>query len=111
MPTQPEEPDPFIGQVLNSYRLEKELGGGGMATVYRASHILSLQEVSRPEITVSRQYAEITLEAEGFVVRDLGSFNGTQVNETKLEKGEPHRLTKGDHLCLGKVMLVVEEVS
>jgi serine/threonine protein kinase len=72
---------------------------------------LSLQEVSRPEITVSRQHAEISLGAEGFVVRDLGSFNGTQVNETKLEKGEPHRLTKGDRLWLGKIVLVVEEVS
>ncbi len=72
---------------------------------------LTLQEAHQPEISVSRQHAEISLGAEGFEVRDLGSFNGTKVNGTKLEQGPPHRLAAGDRLSLGLVVLIVEEVS
>lgn len=72
---------------------------------------LGPQEASKPKTSVSRQHAEITLGIDGFEVRDLGSFNGTWVNETRLEQGTPHRLSKGDRLRLGMVVLVVEEVA
>ena len=49
-----------------------------------------------PERQVSRQHAAITLEGEGYVVRDLGSKNGTFVNGRELNG--PHVLQDGDEI-------------
>ena len=48
------------------------------------------------ERQVSRQHATITLEGDGYVLRDLGSKNGTFVNGQQL--GEPHVLQDGDEI-------------
>ena len=48
------------------------------------------------ERQVSRQHATITLEGEGYVVRDLGSKNGTFVNGRELDG--PHLLQDGDEI-------------
>lgn len=69
---------------------------------------LSVQEEHEEVPSVSRQHAEISPNAEGYQVVDLESFNGTWVNQTRLEKGRPHPLKKGDRLRLGLVVLVVE---
>lgn len=49
-----------------------------------------------PERQVSRQHTTITLEGDGYVVRDLGSKNGTFVNGRELD--EPHVLQDGDEI-------------
>jgi hypothetical protein len=49
-----------------------------------------------PERQVSRQHATITLEGDGYVVRDLGSKNGTFVNSQQLDG--PHVLQDGDEI-------------
>ena len=47
-PTLAEDPvDPLIGRVFDEkYRLEERLGGGGMGTVYRATHLLIDRQVA-----------------------------------------------------------------
>ena len=47
-PTIAEDPvDPLIGRVFDEkYRLEERLGGGGMGTVYRATHLLIDRQVA-----------------------------------------------------------------
>jgi pSer/pThr/pTyr-binding forkhead associated (FHA) protein len=54
------------------------------------------------DITVSRRHAEIALEGDRFVVRDVGSLNGTYVNRERIEDRD---LIDGDELQVGKYKL------
>ena len=56
------------------------------------------------DITVSRRHAEIERVAAGYVVRDVGSLNGTYVNRERIE--EDAALDHGDELQVGKFKLV-----
>lgn len=51
---------------------------------------------------VSRVHADIRVEGDTFYVEDLGSSNGTYVNNLPLQKGDRHRLRPGDRIALGK---------
>jgi two-component system, cell cycle response regulator len=53
--------------------------------------------------SVSRRHAEIEMRGELVILRDLGSSNGTHVNETKITGPVP--LKHGDMIRLGKVIL------
>ena len=53
---------------------------------------------------MSRRHAEITRTADGYMVRDAGSLNGTYVNQQRIE--EPVFLYQGDELQVGKFRLV-----
>jgi class 3 adenylate cyclase len=57
--------------------------------------------------TVSRRHARLTLAGEALQIEDLGSTNGTTVNETVLKPGTPIALQAGTKLRLGDVTLVV----
>ena len=52
---------------------------------------------------VSRQHAELRVGTAGVVLHDLGSANGTLVNEVRVTG--PTALKDGDLLCVGKVVL------
>jgi len=52
---------------------------------------------------VSRRHAEITATEDGYVIRDLGSSNGTWVNRTRIER---HVLADGDEITIGTSTLV-----
>lgn len=52
---------------------------------------------------VSRHHAEIRCEGQTFVVTDLGSTNGTWVNERRIER---HTLQDRDNLQIGGIRLV-----
>ncbi len=54
-------------------------------------------DVVLPERQVSRQHAVIERDNGGYVLRDLGSKNGTYVNGQRV-RGEPHRLRDGDEI-------------
>lgn len=51
------------------------------------------------DVTVSRKHVEFVREREGFVVRDVGSLNGTYVNRTRIEQA---LLRAGDEVQIGK---------
>jgi pSer/pThr/pTyr-binding forkhead associated (FHA) protein len=55
------------------------------------------------DVTVSRRHAEFTRTDDGFVVRDVGSLNGTYVNRERIEDGP---LSGGDEVQIGKYRLV-----
>ncbi|MFZ4666094.1 MAG: FHA domain-containing protein [Prochlorotrichaceae cyanobacterium] len=55
---------------------------------------------------VSRVHARIVVDNQGYFLEDLGSSNGTYVNDRRLSTGEPYLLTKGDRIVFGKNNLV-----
>ncbi|MBI1957614.1 MAG: FHA domain-containing protein [Candidatus Rokubacteria bacterium] len=59
-------------------------------------------------VSVSRRQAEIQQEGEGWVVRDIGSSNGTFVNGERLTGDRS--LRPGDEIAIGKYSLFFEHV-
>ncbi|MHB8419008.1 MAG: FHA domain-containing protein [Myxococcales bacterium] len=78
------------------------LAGEGNWPIGRTSR--AALEVDQP--TVSRQHAEINCVGGVFSVRDLGSYNGTMVNNRVLEEGEARELRDGDVVVFGEAQLV-----
>ena len=55
------------------------------------------------DVTVSRRHAEFVREDTGFLVRDVGSLNGTYLNRERIETAG---LAGGDEVQIGKYRLV-----
>jgi len=55
------------------------------------------------DITVSRRHAEFVRQGDEYLVRDVGSLNGTYVNRERIEEGT---LQNGDEVQIGKFRLV-----
>ncbi|OKH48528.1 peptide-binding protein [Calothrix sp. HK-06] len=55
---------------------------------------------------VSRIHADIRVEADAYYIEDVGSSNGTYINNLPLLPGNRHRLRPGDRIGLGKGDLV-----
>jgi hypothetical protein len=51
---------------------------------------------------VSRIHADIRVEGDAYFIEDVGSSNGTYVNNSPLPVGSRHRLRPGDRIALGK---------
>lgn len=51
---------------------------------------------------VSRVHADIRIEADSHYIEDVGSANGTYINNLPLPQGNRHRLRPGDRIALGK---------
>lgn len=51
------------------------------------------------DVTVSRKHVEFVREPEGFLVRDVGSLNGTYVNRDRIDRA---LLRPGDEVQIGK---------
>jgi hypothetical protein len=56
------------------------------------------------DVTVSRRHAEVERRGDGYVVRDVGSLNGTYLNRERIEGDVP--LANGDELQVGRFKLV-----
>ncbi|MGN6695975.1 MAG: FHA domain-containing protein [Aquihabitans sp.] len=56
------------------------------------------------DVTVSRRHVEIEQTTSGSVVRDVGSLNGTYLNQQRIEGDTP--IANGDELQVGKFKLV-----
>jgi pSer/pThr/pTyr-binding forkhead associated (FHA) protein len=96
-----------------------ELGPGGVLVATRgpnAGSEFALQQVITTagrhpdsdifldDVTVSRRHAEVERISNGYVVRDVGSLNGTYVNQGRIEGDTP--LTNGDEVQVGRFKLV-----
>lgn len=57
------------------------------------------------DITVSRRHVELSTSNTGYMIRDVGSLNGTYLNRERLEDSEVS-LTNGDELQIGKFKLL-----
>lgn len=55
------------------------------------------------DITVSRRHAQVVYSDGAYVVRDVGSLNGTYVNQQRTDEA---RLYHGDEVQIGKFRLV-----
>jgi len=53
---------------------------------------------------VSRQHAVVVRQGSAWLIRDLGSLNGTYVNGERVEEAA---LTQGDDVQIGRFRLVV----
>jgi pSer/pThr/pTyr-binding forkhead associated (FHA) protein len=51
---------------------------------------------------VSRIHADIRIEGDSYFIEDVGSSNGTYINNAPLPLGNRHRLRAGDRISLGK---------
>ena len=56
-------------------------------------------DVFLDDVTVSRRHAEIVQEGSAYVIRDLGSLNGTFVNRHRIESSQ---LADDDEVQIGK---------
>jgi DNA-binding winged helix-turn-helix (wHTH) protein len=65
-------------------------------------------DVVLADTTVSRRHARITIGDDGATLADLGSQNGTWVNEGRVT--EPVRLTNGDRIRLGRVLVTYRRI-
>jgi pSer/pThr/pTyr-binding forkhead associated (FHA) protein len=54
------------------------------------------------DVTVSRRHAEFVREGDDFLVRDVGSLNGTYVNRNRIDSAV---LRAGDEVQIGKYRL------
>jgi hypothetical protein len=61
-------------------------------------------EIFLDDVTVSRRHAEVVNGDDGYVLRDVGSLNGTYLNRERIENEAP--LRNGDELQIGKFKLV-----
>ena len=66
-------------------------------------------DVTIDNATISRQHAVIKLEQNEFRIYDLGSSNGTFVNDQRVV--EPVVLQDGDNVRLGEVAFIYKEIS
>lgn len=113
----PEEPADS-GEVEVNLAVSEMQAGSGVLVVKRgpdvgAKYLLDPEVTSvgrHPEsdiflddITVSRRHAEFIRRGGGYVVKDVGSLNGTYVNRERIDEAE---LKSGDEVQVGKFKLV-----
>lgn len=55
------------------------------------------------DVTVSRRHALIEVEGGEYRIQDMGSLNGTYINQNRIESGS---LRHGDELQIGKYRMV-----
>jgi HD-GYP domain-containing protein (c-di-GMP phosphodiesterase class II) len=91
------------------------LGADLKARVWEAERLLRIGRLEKLEVvlndgSVSRQHAEVVWGEQGWVVRDLGSANGTYRNGERVGRGDSP-LRRGDILQCGNVQLVVQALG
>ena len=60
--------------------------------------------------SVSRRHARILKTKDGYnLVEEVGALNGTFVNGTKIDAGQPHAIVDGDEIGIGVVKIIFRE--
>lgn len=62
-------------------------------------------DIRIPVAEVSRHHSEFRLASDGIKIRDLGSANGTYVNNKRITN---QKLEAGDHVVIGPVVFTVQ---
>ena len=83
----------------------KYLLGTGRSTIGRHPE----SSIFFDDITVSRRHAEVTLSGNEVKVTDVGSLNGTYLNQRQIDSSQ--QLVPGDVLQIGKFKLVYFQES
>lgn len=61
--------------------------------------------------TASRRHCRILLQDGAYFIEDMGSMNGTYVNDLQLAPGSLHPLKDGDRIITGRVLLVFKQIA
>jgi hypothetical protein len=81
------------GKALNTYPLDQDV-----VTIGRMNEC----DIILTDTGASRQHAEVRRDGDRFLVADLGSTNGTLVNESTVDERE---LEEGDRITIGRTVL------
>jgi pSer/pThr/pTyr-binding forkhead associated (FHA) protein len=89
----------FLVSLPDSGEVSHELAES-VITIGRVSdNMLQIEDIS-----VSSHHAELTLGDDGdYILRDLGSTNGTELNGKEIAAEEDHKLQDGDKVRFGKI--------
>ncbi|MCL4876535.1 MAG: FHA domain-containing protein [Anaerolineae bacterium] len=68
---------------------------------------VDLTAYGQNQLGVSRRHAAIEYQNDGYVLRDLGSSNGTTLNDTPLIPHRTYHLQSGDRMRLGQLAITV----
>ncbi len=63
------------------------------------------------DVSVSSHHAQFSPKEDGFILKDLGSTNGTKLNGALVKANEEHVLNAGDKIQFGKVEAVFDPDS
>lgn len=85
------------GKKVGTYRLEGPLQIGRDSTC----------EIRPPDTYISQVHARLAPRGDGWVVEDMGSTNGTYLNQRKVQV--PTRIAPDDRIRLGKTVLEVRK--
>jgi pSer/pThr/pTyr-binding forkhead associated (FHA) protein len=79
----------------------------GRHTPDESLDVVDLTKYNAHLLGVSRRHAMIRVLQDKYSLTDLGSANGTWLNENRLEPGRPYALTGGDQIRLGQLILFI----
>lgn len=69
--------------------------------------VLDLSRFGKLAQSISRRHAMISVTPGGFVLNDLGSANGTRLNQELLQPGKAYPLQNNDQIKLGLFTLII----
>jgi pSer/pThr/pTyr-binding forkhead associated (FHA) protein len=90
-------------------QLHVSLPDSGDATHDLSESLITVGRISEntlqiEDVSVSSRHAQLTLDASGdYILRDLGSTNGTELNGKEIEPETDHKLQDGDKVRFGKI--------
>ena len=83
---------------------------GDKDTLFCGRHA-RMNDISIPDIAVSRKHFKIFRIGKALFVEDLKSNNGTKINDKNIEPGEGFQVVEGDIITIGKTVMRLAEVS